>query len=396
MQAIKSVKQPFQPSMEIATLMETFRQMVNECIRTGIKENKTSLKSLSLVCYPKLKKYKIISYYKLCAISRASGILKNYRNLVKQGRRVKEPYCLKPMLTTCYGFKIRDGYLLLPQSKHKQAKIPLNTYVTNTLSDPSLVVRSVTLSAATLSISVEKQSDVIECTGMLGIDRNLDNITVVDTDGNCIRYDLSKATEIRAHCKQVRNKFVRNDVRVRKIIHGKYGKLEKDRVAWILNNTSKKIVAHAKQNRMAIAMEDIKGIRKLYRKGNGQGKKYRGKMNSWSYYELQRQIEYKAQWEGIPVIYVEAHGTSAKCSRCGDKMFPEENRMLRCARCKLSIDRDVNAARNILARGLRFKPVGLSGEAMVKEPSQEVILRVDESQLTFHQRKGEMGQDPSS
>jgi len=43
-------------------------------------------------------------------------------------------------------------------------------------------------------------------------------------------------------------------------------------------------------------MEDIQGIRKMYRKGNGQGTKYRAKMNPWSFYELQRQIEYKARW----------------------------------------------------------------------------------------------------
>jgi transposase len=43
----------------------------------------------------------------------------------------------------------------------------------------------------------------------------------------------------------------------------------------------------------------------------------------------------------------------------------------------------VNGARNILARGLRFKPVGSAGEAMVQEPSQaKVILKVDADQLT--------------
>ncbi|MEM3828844.1 MAG: hypothetical protein QXP36_06495 [Conexivisphaerales archaeon] len=38
--------------------------------------------------------------------------------------------------------------------------------------------------------------------------------------------------------------------------------------------------------------QNIKGICKLYQKGNGQGRDYRSKMKS-CYYELQRQIEYK-------------------------------------------------------------------------------------------------------
>jgi hypothetical protein len=40
-----------------------------------------------------------------------------------------------------------------------------------------------------------------------------------------------------------------------------------------------------------------------------------------------------------------------------------------CQSCGFTVDRDVNAARNILARGVRFAPVALPVEAMVQEPS---------------------------
>jgi transposase len=127
-------------------------------------------------------------------------------------------------------------------------------------------------------------------------------------------------------------------------------------------------------------MENLKGIRKLYRKGNGQGTEFRGRMNSWSYYELQRQVEYKANWEGIPVFYVDAWGTSKRCSICGSKLIPEENRLLKCPTHGI-VDRDVNAARNIVARGMKFVPFGFACEAMVKESGQ-VILKVDANQIT--------------
>ncbi len=124
----------------------------------------------------------------------------------------------------------------------------------------------------------------------------------------------------------------------------------------------------AKEKGYGIVMEKLKGIRKLYRKGNGQGRNYRARMNSWSYYELQRQIEYKAKWEGLKAIYVDAKGTSSLCAICGSRLNPNStDRQLWCPKCKISIDRDLNAARNILARGLRFGPNGLAFEGMMAE-----------------------------
>jgi len=191
---------------------------------------------------------------------------------------------------------------------------------------------------------------------MIGLDSNLDNITLADTKGNSIRYDLSTITRIKAMARQTKRKFRRNDRRIRRSIYLKYGTIEKDRAGWILHNVSSSIVRRAKEFKMAITMENLTGIRKLYRKGNGQGKDHRFKMNSWSYRELQRQIDYKARWEGIPVYYVNPRGTSVRCSRCDDKMFVKEGRTLGCSSCGLTIDRDVNAARNIMEGGAEVQP----------------------------------------
>ena len=109
----------------------------------------------------------------------------------------------------------------------------------------------------------------------MGIDRNLNNITVAETNGNTIIHDLRKATKVKNEIRQIKRRFKRNDDRVRRKICAKYGRLEKDRVGWILHNTSASIVKHAQQNHQAIAMENLKGIRKLYRKGNRQGGDYR-------------------------------------------------------------------------------------------------------------------------
>ncbi len=136
-----------------------------------------------------------------------------------------------------------------------------------------------------------------------------------------------------------------------------------------------------------IVFEDLKGIRKLYRKGNGQGNKYRRKLNSWSFYELQRQITYKAEWEGIPVRFVDPKRTSQLCPICGGKLQEDRfhRRKLLCINCKRSMDRDVIASMNIAYKGWSrfFHPRGLLVEAMKGnvEYLQPLILRVDGSKL---------------
>ncbi|OLD08342.1 MAG: hypothetical protein AUI95_03370 [Crenarchaeota archaeon 13_1_40CM_3_52_4] len=118
-------------------------------------------------------------------------------------------------------------------------------------------------------------------------------------------------------------------------------------------------MAVAVQRREAIVLEDIRGIRALYQKGNGQGRKYRGRMNGWSFGEAQRQIEYKARWIGLPIIHLsrrETRGSSMTCPRCGERLQSDKRlqRKLWCGKCRIVLDRDRVAAVN-LSRGGRVR-----------------------------------------
>ena len=367
MRAVKAIQQHYTAGPEILQMLDQFRQMLNECVRIGLAENVTSLKSLSTKAYNQLATYDVMSYYKLCAISKATGILRNYRKAKRKNAKTKEPYAHQLQLTTCYGFKIKtiEKAISLPFKPEQPLSIPLNAHVLRVLSEPNIQTRSITLTDRQLSISYAKEAEPIQPRGLIAIDRNLDNLTVADSDGQMRRQNLAKATEIKARYREIRSHMQRNDVRIRQRVTGKYGRKQRDKVKKILHHASKQIVMRAKEKKFGVVMENLTGIRKLYRKGNGQGRMYRGRMNSWSYAELQRQIEYKARWEGIPLIYVNPHGTSLKCSICGSKMKPEENRTLKCRSCGFTVDRDVNAARNILARGMRFVPIASASEAMV-------------------------------
>src|SRR5947208_3197898 len=98
--AVRSVRQKHQASLELLWLLDEFRRMVNVCIAVGIEENVSSLKTLSSKSYCRLS-HDILSYYRLCAISTATGILRNHRKAKKKNPWTKVPYAGKLMLTTC-------------------------------------------------------------------------------------------------------------------------------------------------------------------------------------------------------------------------------------------------------------------------------------------------------
>lgn len=92
-------------------------------------------------------------------------------------------------------------------------------------------------------------------------------------------------------------------------------------------------------------------IRRSMKKGNGKGCKMRGRINRWSFHMLQSMILYKAGWEGIPVEFVNPSYTSKRCSLCGEinrKLGAEKE--WQCPSCGATLDRDFNAAKNILLR----------------------------------------------
>jgi len=370
----KCIWQHHNRKAELYPVFEYFRSITNEAIRIGIEKSITSQFGLHYELYYRFRS-EIHSRYIYGALGCAASKLKFYRKMKRKNPQVKIPYISKNHLILESGaYKISDGQIRIPIRPRQYCRIKLNHYVLEQIQD--VKIGSVTITEDKLVISYSKQVIEQKSTSFVAIDRNLDNATTYDTQDKFTRYKLQKANQIKQTYRQIKSKFKRNDVRIRERIFAKYGKKERNRVHDILHCTSKQI---AEQN-MGVILEDIKGIRKLYRRGNGQGNKFRAKMNSWSFYELQRQIEYKARWLGLPVRYVKASGTSSKCAACGSKMVPEEHRMLFCPHCNVVIDRDINAAKNILARGIRVVPVGTADEAMVEE-SKGVILKVDVVQL---------------
>ena len=131
-------------------------------------------------------------------------------------------------------------------------------------------------------------------------------------------------------------------------IQKKYKKLkavkkrESNIVKDLNHKISRKIVNEAKQTNCAIKLEHLKGIRN----NRKQKESFHYTLNSWSYYQLQTFVEYKAKLLGIPVLYIEPAYTSQTCHKCG-QIGKRNGKSFKCPQCGYTAHADVNAAWNI-------------------------------------------------
>jgi len=158
-----------------------------------------------------------------------------------------------------------------------------------------------------------------------------------------------------ARIREIRGKYnhIRRNLQRKKRLDlvKRIGRKEGRIVNQILHTIAKEIVEYAKQfPKPTIVMENLKDIRENM---NGS-KKLNRRLHTWSFRKLQSYIEYKANLEGIPVMYVSPKDTSRKCHRCGH-VAQVSGREFRCSKCGLIYNRDLNAAINIahaLMRGM--------------------------------------------
>lgn len=354
LRVVKSIKQSIPQNNDLDRTMEIFKDMVNHSIKIGLKNNCCcTLKRLSMLAYHDLDSKGLVTSYKLNAMSQACGILSKYKKLLKKGKKnLKIPHVTKPFLVNCYGFKINGSLLSIPFKPRQSINIILNNHTIQILSDKTLSVRSFSLTAFNINLCISKEIDEIQCTKIIGIDRNLRNVTVGNNE-KVTFYKTNKLLSIKENTIHARSGFHRNDHRVKKQFWKQKDHRMQNRTKQFIHKISKDIVNNAIQQKAMIVLEDLKGIRKLYRKGNGQGNKYRKKLNGWQFYELQRQIEYKSAWVGIPVKFVNPRSTSKLCPVCGDKIQEDikYKRKLRCNNCMKLMDRDVVASMNIAYKG---------------------------------------------
>ena len=78
------------------------------------------------------------------------------------------------------------------------------------------------------------------------------------------------------------------------------------------------------------------------------------KMGKWAFGQLTNYLGYKGKRAGVPVLFVNPAYTSQMCSKCGHT--EEDNRLSQsefcCISCGYKENADINAAINILSKGI--------------------------------------------
>jgi IS605 OrfB family transposase len=211
---------------------------------------------------------------------------------------------------------------------------------------------------------------------VIGIDRGIRNIAVLSDN----TFFNSK------HLREVKGRYRYNKKRLQhsgtRSAHRKLKNLSGRERRFVLdtNHTISKQIVNLPHD--VFALEDLNASSMR----NGNGRRFNNKLGSWSPFQLQRFMEYKAEDLNKTVVYIDPRFTSQTCSRCGYR--DRNNRhgsVFHCKRCNLEIHADLNASRNIEVLGkseyfrllstsqsLRFSetvPTGMAEDSSKPQPS---------------------------
>ena len=223
--------------------------------------------------------------------------------------------------------------------------------------DFSGVIKSITVSKTTdekyyISLLVEECSESINlCDNMVGLDLGIKDL-IIDSNGKkyknhkYLTKSMNKlAKEQRKLSHMVKGSINRNKQRIK--VARLHKKIEHQR-----NDYLHKLSRHIIDENQVICIEDLKV------KNMSKNHKLARSINDASLSRFVFMLKYKASWYGSIVIQVPSNYPSSQlCSICGYKNPITRDLKVRkwiCPNCNSQHDRDKNAAKNILSKGIEM------------------------------------------
>ena len=137
-------------------------------------------------------------------------------------------------------------------------------------------------------------------------------------------------------------------LKTRRVLKRKFTKVE-IRKENLVNELHWKTIVHILKTNDFIFYGDIKSHDIV--KG-GKNRTLNTGMNNLKHYQFKQRLLFKAVERGKQVYETKEHYTTQTCSFCGSMYKPGCTSVYSCAGCKRNLGRDVNAAKNILMKGL--------------------------------------------
>ncbi|MFB7717853.1 RNA-guided endonuclease InsQ/TnpB family protein [Nocardia sp. NPDC056100] len=245
-------------------------------------------------------------------------------------------------------FRYREGRLILAKMTE-----PLNVIWSRSLpegAEPSTVTVSCDQAGRWfVSLLCEDRSvQPLPCIEkVVGIDMGLDSLVTLSTGEKFPnpRYERTDRIQLaraqRAHARKIPGSSNRNKAR-RKVarIHA--------RIADRRRNHLHEVTTRLVRENQTLVIEDL-AVRNLIK-----GRALARVISDAGWREFRTMLEYKANWYGRELIVIDRWFPSSKlCSSCGAlaSSMPLHVRVWICDECGVSHDRDVNAAKNLLAAG---------------------------------------------
>ncbi|HUU79384.1 MAG TPA: transposase [candidate division Zixibacteria bacterium] len=179
---------------------------------------------------------------------------------------------------------------------------------------------------------------------------------------------IEELTSKRDHCKKYSNRWHWYNQKLQKIVK-KQSNQRKD----FQHKLSKKIIENTKANTIIIGDLKAKEMSQK-RKGDKKNKRslHRSNHNSGVIGRFARFLTYKAEKVGKKVIKISERRTTKRCCFCGKKEQRQlSERIIKCDKCGLVIDRDINASVNIMQRFLAILSLSqecpLVGQQLLKD-----------------------------
>ena len=262
-------------------------------------------------------------------------------------------------------FKFKNGQVYLakctePLAIHWSRELPQG-------SEPSTITVKLSPSGrwtASLLVDVEIEK-LPESSNQIGLDLGITSLVALSTgekisnpkNFKAKRRKLKKAQKALSRKQKGSNNRHKARMKVAKV----YGEISDARKDFLHKLTTQLV-----RENQTIAVEDL-AVKNMVK-----NRKLALAISDASWGEIVRQLEYKCGWYGRTLIKIDRWFPSSKrCGSCGHivEKLPLNIREWECPKCGAKHDRDINAAKNVLAAGLA---VSVCGATVRPEQSKSV------------------------